>query len=170
MNPARTDTVHRAVALIGPDEHRRTECVNAVHVALSMVGGHAKDLQRHSQRRGKPGKPAAERLRKALKDLQRAIGDPNLSDELRQIISPHDLARGIEHVNATRIKADEKRYPYKASVKNMAAELAYGLLRQFNRKISITKGSVFCKLAALLYGEPRANLQWTCRTVLSSKG
>ena len=56
-----------------------------------------------------------------------------------------------------------------AAQKNIAALLAYDLLRQFNQKISITKGSAFCKLTALLYGEPRANLQYTCRRLLEDK-
>jgi len=104
VNPTRTNIVHRAVALIGPNEHRRAECVNAVHVTLAMITGYAKDLQRFSERRGKPGKRATDRLDKALQDLQNAIQDPNLSDELRQFVSPDDLARAIKRVNEERKK------------------------------------------------------------------
>jgi hypothetical protein len=183
VNPARTADAHRVADLIGigPDHPRRAECVNAVHVALLMVGGTAKDMQRASQRKGKPGKRAAERLHKALEDLQRALQDPNLPLDLFQIgsavpgtafphgISLYDLARWIEHVNEARTKADKKRYPYKALKKMTAAEEAHHLLQQFNKKVSAKKGSAFCRLAALLYGQPRANLQWRCREILSSK-
>jgi hypothetical protein len=162
------DTVHRAVALIGPDEHLRAKCVTAVHVALSMTSGSAKDIQRFSQRRGKPGKHAVARLHKALQDVQKWIQDPDLPLELRQIMSFDDLARAIELVNEERTKTGERRYPYKATKKLFAAEQAHFLMRQYsNRKITAGKGSALCRLAALLCGEPPARLQWTCRGVIS---
>jgi hypothetical protein len=89
--------------------------------------------------------------------------------ELRHIISPDDLARAIELVNEVRRKTGGRRYPYKAMKKLAAAREAHNMLQQFDRKISITKDSVFCKLTALLYGEPDANLQWTCRKLLEDK-
>jgi len=171
VNPAPTNIVQRAVALIDPgeDEKLRAQCKNAVHVALSMTRGSAKDIQRVAQRRGKPGKQAIARLYKVLQDLERAIGNPNLSRDLQRVISPDDLASMINRVNEERITTDKQRYPYKASKKLAAAEEAHHLLQQFHKKISMTKGSAFCKLAALLYGEPHANLQWTCRRLLKDK-
>jgi hypothetical protein len=169
VNPARhQNTVLRAVALIGPGE-RRAECVNAVHIALTMVGGAAKDMQKHSDRRGKPGKRAVAGLHKALRDVQKWIQDPNLPVELREIISAYDVAHAIKYVEEVRTKPVGKRYPYKAIEKLAAAEEAHALLQQFNKKISITKGSTFCKLTALLYGDPRADLQWSCRKLLEDK-
>jgi len=167
VNPTRTNIVHRAVALIGPNEHRRAECVNAVHVTLAMITGYAKDLQRFSERRGKPGKRATDRLDKALQDLQNAIQDPNLSDELRQFVSPDDLARAIKRVNEEWKKTGKQRFYYKAQKRLVAAEQAHALLRQFNQEISAKEGSAFCKLAALLCGELPAQLRWTCRGVAS---
>jgi hypothetical protein len=172
MSLSQAETVRRAVALIGPDKGRHAECENAVRVALLMARGSAEDIQRHSRRRGKTGKHAVDRLHKGLQVVQKVIQGQNLPPELRQIISslisPDDLARAIKLVNKERIKTGE-RYPYKATQKNMAAVLAYDILRQFNKKISATKGSAFCKLTALLYGEPGANMQYTCRTFLEDK-
>jgi hypothetical protein len=168
VNPARTGTVHRAVALIGPDEHLRAECVNAVHIALTNVGEYAQYMQQDSQRRGNPGKRALARFHKWLRDGQKLTQDPNLSNEMRQIISPAALARWIELVNEERTKTGGKRYPYKAQKKLSAAVEAHHLLEQFNKKITAEKRSTFCKLAALLYGEPRASLQWACRQVIAS--
>jgi hypothetical protein len=172
--PSRVEIVARAVALIGPDEHLRAECVNAVHLALSGVSGYAKDMQQHARRRGMPGKRADARLHKVLRDLQKAIQDPNLnpnvSDYLRRIFPSVDLAHVIAHVEEERTKPGGKRYPYKAQNKLMAAVEAYHLLKQFNQEITADKGSAFCRLAAVLYGEPRTSLQWTCRGVLERGG
>jgi hypothetical protein len=173
---ARTNTVHRAVDLIGigPNDPRRADCVNAVHLALSGVSGYAKDMRKHSRRRGKPGKRADARLHKVLQDLQKAIQDPDvnrdLSEYLRGMFPPVDLAHVIALVEEERRKPAGKRYPYKAQKKLMAAGEAYNLLQQFNKDISAEKGSAFCRLAALLYGEPRTSLQWTCRGVLERGG
>jgi len=89
--------------------------------------------------------------------------------ELRQIISPDDVARAIDLVNQERTKTGERRYPYEAMKKLAAAREAHNLLQQFHKKIAATKGSPFCKLAALLYGKPRANLQYNCRKLLEEK-
>ena len=167
MISARQSVVQEAVRLINPDEDRRVECHNAVHVSLTNVSGYAKDLQRVSEIRGKLGKRANDRLHKALQDVQKRIQDPSLSNNLRKIISTTDLARAIELVNEERTKTGFRRFPYKAHKKLDAANAAYHLLRQFNRKISAEKGSVFCKLAAVLCGESPARLQWTCRVVVS---
>jgi hypothetical protein len=141
--------------------------VNAVHVALLLVDGDAEDLQRSFQRRGKPGKRAADRMHRALQDLHRASCDPNLPDDLRSIL-PDDPARWIEDFKALRVKAGKKRFHYKAQKRLVAAEAAYRLLQQFfNGKITAEKGSVFCRLSALFCGEHPDRLQWTCRGVAS---
>ena len=182
MSPA--EIVRRAVALIGPDERRRTECVNAVKVALSVFYRQDKTLRRQHRHKKKPTQEAADRLKKALQDLERAFRDPNLSDELYAILPDGEPRRLIERfdaanaagnaaANAVREKTGKKRrerlFDYRARKKEAAATEAHHLLRQFGKKISATKGSAFCQLTALLYGEPKANLQWTCRRLLNSK-
>jgi hypothetical protein len=85
---ARTDTVHRAVALIGPDEHRRAECVNAVHVALTEIAGTDADLRRAFHSRTKRAKRAAKRLHKAAARLQDVLADPDLPEYLGSFFPP----------------------------------------------------------------------------------
>src|SRR5262245_10372757 len=134
-----------------------------------MVSGYGKDMQGASRRRGNPGKRAVARLHKWLQDGQKLTQDPDLPLELGlgQIISPDDLARALKYVEEAQKKTSRKRYPYKAHHKMMAAGEAYNLLKQFNKEIIAEKGSVFCRLAALLYGQPRVSLRWTCRGVLA---
>jgi len=164
MNPSRIlNTVHRAVALIEPVPEDRETCLNAVHVALAMTGGSVEDLQKHFRLRGNPGRRAAARLHKALRDLQRAIRHPDLPADIRLIMPDDDP----EHWRIERGEADNRRFNYKAQKKLEAAEAAFQLLRQFNRKITAEKDSAFRKLSALFCGERPDRLQWTCRGVIS---
>jgi hypothetical protein len=168
--PSRAEIVHRAVALISPDERRRTECVNRVKLALSMIGRQDKIWQRYARLRSKPTQRAADRFLKVLKDLQRASRDPDLSDELWAILPDGEPERLIERFNAAQEaarKETRKRFYYKAHKRLAAATEAHHLLRQFNRKIIAEKESVFLRLAALLCGEPPSSLNWACRRVIS---
>jgi hypothetical protein len=79
------------------------------------------------------------------------------------------LMRWLQRANwAMRTKTDRRRFNFSAEKKLIAAEQAHRLLRQFNKKISTTKGSAFCRLAALLHGKPKADFQYPCRLVLHS--
>ena len=59
------------------------------------------------------------------------------------------------------------KFHFKAEKKLIAAEQAHRLLQQFDRDISATEGSTFCKLAALLNDTPKANFHHPCRTVFN---
>jgi hypothetical protein len=168
MSPSLAETVRRAMELIGPgtDEKLRAKCKIAVHVALSMTSRQDKTWQRYRRPSSKPAQRAADRLHKALKGLQRAIRNPDLSDELWAILPDGEPERLIERFDAVR-KGTGKRFYYKASKKEFCAELARQLLQQFNREIIAEKGSVFLRLAALLCGEPPSRLKWQCRRVIS---
>ena len=51
--------------------------------------------------------------------------------------------------------------------KRLAAEAALHLLRMHDMDPTTTKAGEFCKLAAALYGDQRADLQHHCRAALS---
>jgi hypothetical protein len=53
-----------------------------------------------------------------------------------------------------------------AEKKLIAAQQAHSLLLQFDRNISATEGSVFCRLAALLHGTPKAKFHSPCSKVM----
>jgi hypothetical protein len=50
--------------------------------------------------------------------------------------------------------------------KRLAAEAALHLLKTHDLDPTTTKTGVFCKLAAVLYGDQSDDLQYQCRTVL----
>ena len=57
-----------------------------------------------------------------------------------------------------------------AHKKRLAAQEALWLMRKYRIDIVTTKGGTFCRLAALLYGKPRADLVNHCRAALQSRG
>jgi hypothetical protein len=172
---ARTDIVHRAVALIDPDEHRRAECVTAVHVALSEIRVTDAALHRVFDRRSKDAKRAAGRLHGSLHHVLRVLTDPHLPVNLvshpdlnmTRLEMGHWLMRWQRRIEQERSKTG-KPFRFPAEKKLLAAGQAHDLLRQFNREISATKGSTFCKLAALLHGTPNTNFHNPCRRILDS--
>ena len=53
-----------------------------------------------------------------------------------------------------------------ACEKRLAADAALHLLKTHDIDPTTTKTGAFCKLAAMLYGDQSANLQYHCRTAL----
>jgi hypothetical protein len=178
VNPTRADIAHRAVWLINPDESMRSACINAVHVALVQLTITDADLRYMARRQSKRAKRATDRLQKALKRLQAVLADPELPDDVRNafprpwtgpdVIGIREtdqlLTDWLNRADAALIRKEKLRQP-KAMRKLVAAEQAFYLLKRFNRKIAITKGSPFCRLAALLNGTPKADFQFPCREV-----
>ena len=54
--------------------------------------------------------------------------------------------------------------------KRLAAEEAVWLLRKYGVDLTSSKEGAFCKLGALLYGKPQADLQRQCRAALRNRG
>jgi hypothetical protein len=90
-----------------------------------------------------------------MPELQRDETDRLLTEWLNR------AARAQTHPTGPpfRIEAEKQR---------IAAEHACELWQFSTKKISAAKGSKFCQLAALLYGDPKADLQYQCRKVLRS--
>jgi hypothetical protein len=154
---ARTDVVQRAVALIGPDEHRRAECVNAVHVALAGLNASEADLRRIWDRNNKDGRRTAAQLEATIKKLLDLLDDPT-APNLHKQAETKPLLR-LWQRRAGSMARDKVTPPFRfnAQKKLSAAAAAHNLLKRFDREISATEGSVFCQLAALLHGTPRPN-------------
>ena len=51
--------------------------------------------------------------------------------------------------------------------KELAALVALQLMRKHVKPVSTTKHGAFCQLAALLFGDPTADLQYQCRAALA---
>jgi len=171
VNPGRADSVaFQVVALIAPDERRRDECLNAAHLAVKVSTARRADMPFLFHHRTKRAKRAAARLQKALDRLQDVLADPDLHESLRpggSGIKPKRLTAWRGKAAAFRDQAKGGRPNVDMLLKVSAAESAYRLHQRFKKKIVMTKDSTFCRVAALLYGKPKANLQNACREVIS---
>jgi hypothetical protein len=158
-----------AIEIIGPEPEQRDACREDVErmgmlnaVAIGWL--HAKDKSKT-----KEGKGAAGRLARVLRRLMVVLKDEDLDPTLAgaavtRHMSPGqilDAAKYCEQVETTRTgKLDRKD----ALAKRQAVQVAHDLLMKYNRAEAgdTTKGSAFCRLAALLYGKPEADLHHQC--------
>jgi hypothetical protein len=163
----RTGIVQRAVDLIDPDESRRVECFNAVQVALVEINASEADLRRIWERNSKGGRRTAAKLETAIKRVLDILDDPT-APNLAKMAETKWVLR-LWQRRAGSMARDKITPPFRFSVqkKLTAAAAAWSLLRRFSdRDISASEGSVFCRLAALLNGTPKAKFQSPCRTIL----
>ena len=79
---------------------------------------------------------------------------------LRHLNLLHLICEGWEKSKLGKPKPD-------AYEKRLAAEAALGLLKTHDIDPTTTKTGVFCKLAAVLYGDKSEDLQYHCRAALS---
>jgi len=167
------DTAFKIADLIagkGPPDDLRTEVMNAAQYAVRFGTARRADLPKMLHHQTKAAKRTAVRLQKALDKLQDALADPDLHESLRPDgsgIKAKRLTAWREKAVAFRDQAKAKPLDVDMALKVSAAESAYQLLKRFKIKIVMTKGSTFCQVAALLYGDPKANLQNACRIVIS---
>jgi hypothetical protein len=171
----RPEIVRRAVRLIGNEA-----CAADIGYTLNVL----EVAQTKIEFRSKSSKKAAERFSVALRKVRSTA--KRLLANLRYTMfaewadkrDPFDngdqsFARAI-----TRLLQAADRYASEPSSKlargdhkkHLAAQEALWLMRKYRIDILTTKGGTFCKLAALLYGKPRADLEHHCRAALQSRG
>lgn len=178
MISARQSLVQQAVLLINPDEHRKVECFNAVHVALTEVKSKDESARQDFERYTKRGRRAAARLEAAIQRLQDRLKDRAIPTDLHSIFDKaerrqiDETRRLLEawKLRCGKTARDKTRAPFRLAGfdKYAAADQAFNLLHRFDREIVATKNSVYCRLAALLCGQSKAaNLLYSCRERLS---
>lgn len=161
--------VDRAVAQIKPPRKRIDECKKLVRSAIAESSESSNTIA--TARWVSPSqdkRDAAERLHVALSRLQSALKDPDLDRDLR-LLSPDQLDDWLKQTIAAGAEKTGKTIQLKALRKMIAAEQAIDLLVHFNKDKEISakdKRGPLCRLAAILYGDPEANLQYSCRVVL----
>jgi hypothetical protein len=163
----RPDMVVRgAVRLIGPPLERRDECKDMVRRAIvecSESGNSITTVRWVSPSRDK--REAANRLHEVLRRLRVVLfKDTNLDQDLR-LLSPDQIDDWLKQAKAAGAETG-KPIQLKARRKLIAAAQAIDLLEHFGKEISAQKGSPLCRLAAVLYGDPEADLQFNCRKAL----
>jgi hypothetical protein len=151
-----------AVELIAPEEHERYECSSDVEYAFSSIGYALYRERFRALFRTKPQKEKTKQLMRALRRVDDLIRDFNKTDfplkgfpldELRKWRSIFENIAKTPSGNITRMNAERKR---------LAIAEAYKLLERYGKPIMGGRGSKFCKLSALLYGYPGADLSNQC--------
>lgn len=100
---------------------------------------------------------ALRRLQIALRAVPRVYEFPLDDNELTKLRNSYD--------QAARLKSVAQRYRSIDYGKRQAAKEAVRLLKKCEVPLTTTKSGLFCRLAAILYGKPDANLFHVCRTV-----
>lgn len=158
-------TIRRALALIAPASQSRKACRYDVETAII-------DLEHCGNRIGeefKRTKLAAGRLAAALRRVERLIKNENALGNHVHLFFPHaEIAKWRSELEKTAsAKAPAKKTQKDANAKRRAVHEALGLMRHSSAAIEVKRGSVFCKLAALLYGKPTADLTNQCKASIS---
>jgi hypothetical protein len=140
----------------------------------------SKAASRRPQHSNKSAKKATQRLAVALRRTVLALKDPNLPLEVRLLFG-FDFERGsgvrfdVEDLQrkqaATAVIANTALKPPTRTdpVKRYAAHAAAVLLVAHGRPLNLTRKGAFCKLAAILYSDPKADLFRHCHAVKAAK-
>jgi hypothetical protein len=117
--------------------------------------------------RTKADKGRARQIAKALRrvdDLVRGFNKPNFP----LVGFPFDELRKWKQVFAKMEEKPSEESPrLNALKKRLAVAGAYQLLQKYgSKRVTATKGGKFCRLAALLYGDPEADLINQCRAYI----
>jgi hypothetical protein len=156
------DLVRRALTLIDPKAPARRDCRSDVeradvNIRLAILQGyHA------SVRRTKEAKKAAHRLATALRNVEGRYSD----------ILKHFPVRGFPRQELWKFRLGFERMANTpsgklpragAEEKRLAVAAAHNLMRKYGARITATQGSKFCRLAALMYRKPTADLHTQCK-------
>ena len=167
----REKAAEKAIKVLGTEEliikgkefyrHRavKGEIVSELYLLDTACAGHKRTHQRDSKR-----------AKRAIKTFSAAVHRANMPhggipEDYRILLGldrlAHDLAV-YERSLGNKPKPD-------AYEKRMAAEAGLRLCERFDVKPTTTKRGTFCRLAAVLYGDERADLQHHCREVLKRR-
>jgi hypothetical protein len=154
------DRVDRAVAIIG-----HPACRDDVEQAVESIA----DWRTLAIRSSKKGKAAARDLARALQRVHAALRNKHLFPGLADSLTEERVVGWINDCDAIAgrpLRDAKERWTGKAE--RRAAEQAYELMRRYGKPATITKGSQFEQLAAVLYGDAGADLHHYCRAVVRS--
>ena len=156
--------VHAAIALIRPRAEHLEDCEFEVRYSHNIIQYTLRLNRFATALKRKEPKKLVGRLAAALRRAELAILD--LADLNAPIPTPirvgmlREWREKLERIatspsgSTTRELAERKR---------LAVSEAHRLLERYDAHISVERNSNFCRLAALLYGNTRVNLQNQCR-------
>jgi hypothetical protein len=151
----RDQQVQAALRLLSPDPERREECERAINEALDWMARETHDAILSTRKY----KAVLERYRKALARLEL---ERNALLQLERGIGsapPLDLNPSKMYCDAQLRQPPARLALRLANPKYYAAWQARNLLQEWSRRrITKTRGGPWAKLAAILYGDQRADL------------
>ncbi len=156
-----------ALKLLAPAKDALAYCVEEIKFAIDTVEVMTTTAEASKAMVSKDTKNKLRAHRDALRKLQTTqqaltdeFGYPFFDIGSKEHIKI-DLEKYIDGVERWRAKpaGPPKRAEHK---KRLAAEHARWLLWHFGHRVSATRGGPWCKLAAILYGDPSENLYHHC--------
>jgi hypothetical protein len=160
----RDGRVRAAVKILGEGNRRQVDRRQA-EVSVRFVDGMKRSLAKQSAKANrKDGKIAAGRVAKALRRLEVVLKNKDLEAFVRDRfpLSESELRQWREHCEAiTRIKLPKPARRDGVEKQLAAAEAAF-LLESHGLPLSVTRRGRFCRLAAVLFGDTRADLHHQC--------
>jgi hypothetical protein len=157
--------IRAALKVIKPKASLRDDCIAEIADSLNSIGIELANLGALTVNMTKKGKAAASKVAAALRRLQTTLNNPDLDMQFE--FFPHseiDKWLGVcDEIAATPTREARSTDPKHL----LAAREALFLLSYYapdrDKAIATTKGGRFCKLAAVLAGEPDADLHHACR-------
>lgn len=154
------ETIRRALMLIVPALQSTKACRYDVGTAII-------DLQHYNRQAGKefkPAKVAAAKLAAALRRVEHLLKNERAIGNDVHLFFPHaEIAKWRSDMEKKAVaKAPVKTAQKDADAKRRAVRAALGLMH-YSDVPNTAKGRRFCKLAALLFGKPNANLVKQCQ-------
>ncbi len=176
----RNQIVDAAVKIIGEGRARRADVEAIVDHMSKLCERSKRTRSRESKNQKQFAKQYSAALRKLINMTRKApidfralpllqISVPQLGID-KEVFDHEHLLRHLELLNwicEVWEKSKLGKPKPNAEEKRLAAEAALGLLKMHDIDPTTTKTGVFCKLAAVLYGDKSADLQHHCRAALS---
>jgi hypothetical protein len=178
----RDQIVDAAVKIIGEDRARRDDVKVIVDHMIKLCERSERTRSRESKNQKQFAKQYSAALRKVIAMTRRAptdfralpllkISAPQLNIN-NEVFDHEHLLRHLELLNAiceSWEKSKLGRPKPDSYEKRLAAEAALGLLKAHDIDPTTTKAGAFCKLAAVVYGDPSDDLQYHCRAALRAQ-
>lgn len=162
--------IRAALKLIKPKASSRDDCIAEIAYSLDLISVELANLSATIINTTKKGKSATSKVAAALRRLQTALNNPDL--DLRfELFFPHsEIDKWLavcDEIKTTPTREARSTDPKHLLAAREALSLLSGYAPDRDKAIATTRGGRFCKLAAVLAGDPDADLHHVCRAARS---
>jgi hypothetical protein len=167
------DLVRRALSLIEPERQWHDACIEDIEMAIVELQLDVSQLRNDTiHNNSKLAKRAARRLADALRRVEVVLKDKNLDASVHLSFPRNKLRGWIERCDEKARTPSRKSKRTTAEAKRLAVMRACLLLFKHGTSGAAddaARGSRFCRLAALLYGDPKVDLHNQCAAYLRDR-